>query len=101
MWKRRRSADSGHHAARNTGVAWIARLVIAAGGALLASALIASCDSGSSSSGEGDSTVATGAGGHWETIRGQALGGRGFQEMIPVAVDDRVLIVAGVDYDQE
>jgi N-acetylneuraminic acid mutarotase len=78
----------------------IARLAMAVCVALLASALFASCG-GSSSPGKPDSRLAPRAGGHWEKVRGRALGGHGFQDMVPVAVDDRILIVAGVDYDQE
>jgi hypothetical protein len=74
----------------------IARLAMAVWVALLASALLASCDGGSSSTGKPDR-----AGGHWEKIGARALGGHGFQDMVPVAVDDHVLIVAGVDYDEE
>jgi hypothetical protein len=82
-------------------MARIARLATAVWVALLASTLLASCNGCSSSTGKPDPTLDTRAGGHWEKIRSRALGGRGFQEMVPVAVDDRVLIVAGVDYDQE
>ena len=67
--------------------------------ALLGAMLIGGCDGEPPSSGEGDEKVAIG-GGQWERIRGPARRARGFQNLVPVIAGQKVVVIAGVDYDQ-
>jgi hypothetical protein len=60
---------------------------------------VTGCDDASPTRGDAD-TAATGSEGSWQWIRGPARRLRGFQDLVSVAVGDRVVVIAGVDYDQ-
>jgi hypothetical protein len=61
--------------------------------------LPAGCDDHSSSSSEGGSSAAV-TQGRWERVHGHLGGARGLQALVPVLAGERVVLIAGVDYDQ-
>jgi len=60
---------------------------------------IAGCDDASPTRADGD-TAATGGEGSWRRIRGPGRRLDGSHDLVPVAVADRIVVIAGVDYDQ-
>ena len=60
---------------------------------------VAGCDDEPRMRGDGD-RAATGTEGSWHRIRGPARRLHGAQNLLPVAVGDKVVVIAGVDYDQ-
>jgi hypothetical protein len=69
------------------------------GAAVLALALIGACDWPSPLEGEENAPVATSAG-RWERVPGPPGQAGGLQAVVPVVVGDRVVVIAGVAYDQ-
>lgn len=67
--------------------------------AVLASLLLGGCDEDSSSRSEGDSRAAV-VPGRWERVHGSPRQARGLQALVPVLAGERVVLIAGVDYDQ-
>ena len=67
---------------------------------LLGATVLAGCGDRPASSSDADQAVPVHEG-RWERVRGPARGGRGFQNMVPVVVGDGVVLIAGVDYDQQ
>jgi hypothetical protein len=60
---------------------------------------LAGCDEASAPRSQGDSGAAVSSG-RWERIQGPVERARGLQNLAPVIADERVVLVAGVDYDQ-
>jgi N-acetylneuraminic acid mutarotase len=61
--------------------------------------LLGGCDVDSSSRSKGDPSAAV-ALGRWERVHGPPGGARGLQALVPVLAGERVVLIAGVDYDQ-
>jgi hypothetical protein len=61
--------------------------------------MIAGCGDKSPMRGDGDA-AATGSEGRWQRIRGPLRRAHGFQRLVPVLVGDKVVVIAGVDYEQ-
>jgi hypothetical protein len=76
----------------------VRRAVAVTGVGLLASTLIGGCDWGSLS-GEDEAPVRTSEG-HWDRVGGPTRGANGLQQMVPVAVGNRVVLIAGASYDR-
>lgn len=77
----------------------ILRSLIVLGGAALAWLLIDGWGGGSPQ-GDGNDAMVAVSDGRWERIRDRVPGARGLQNMVPVVAGDRVVVIAGVDYDQ-
>lgn len=67
--------------------------------ALVVQATVAGCD-GESTMRADDDAAPTASEGSWQRIHGPERRALGFQDLVPVRVGDKVVVVAGVDHDQ-